>query len=132
MARHSMGESPMRTISKLGIVLCMAGAISYAETWTGKLIDSTCLERFSTADNNGKKALDLDKLDKQCAPSAATTTFAVLDGDKIYKLDAAGSSKVMADIYGGAVKADHDRDVHVTVKGKKNGDTIVVESVKGK
>jgi len=122
----------MRTISKLGIVLCLAGMASYAETWTGKLIDATCFERFSTAGNSGNKPLDVDKLDKDCAPTPATSTFAVLDGDKLYKLDAKGNSKVMADIYGGAVKADHDRDVRVTVKGKKDGDTILVESVKGK
>ena len=122
----------MKTISKLAIVFCLAGVTTYAETWKGKLIDSSCLERFSTAENSGNKPLDLDKLDKQCAPTPATSSFAVLDGDKIYKLDATGSSKVMADIYGGAIKADHDRDVHVTVKGKKNGDTIIVESVKGK
>jgi len=122
----------MRTISKLGIVLCLAGMASYAETWTGKLIDATCFERFSTAGNGGNKPLDVNKLDKDCAPTPATATFAVLDGDKLYKLDAKGNSKVMADIYGGAVKADHDRDVRVTVKGKKDGDTILVESVKGK
>jgi hypothetical protein len=122
----------MKTTSKLAIVFCLAGAAAYAETWTGKLIDSSCLERFSTAQNSGKKALDLDKLDKQCAPTPATSSFAVLDGDKIYKLDSTGNSKVMADVYGGAIKADHDRDVHVTVTGKKNGDTIMVESVKGK
>ena len=122
----------MKTTSKLAIVFCLASVATYAETWTGKLIDSSCLERFSTAENSGKKALDLDKLDKQCAPTPATASFAVLDGDKIYKLDAAGSSKVIADIYGGAIKADHDKDVHVTVKGKKSGDTIIVESVKGK
>lgn len=122
----------MKRTTKLGMVLCLAGVAGYAETWTGKLIDASCFERFSTAGNNGNKPLDVDKLDKDCAPTAATATFAVLDGDKIYKLDAAGSSKVMAVIYGGAVKADHDRDVHVTVKGKKNGDTIMVESVKGK
>jgi len=110
----------------------MAGVVSYAESWSGKLIDTSCLDRFSTAASSGKKALDLDKLDKQCAPTAATTSFAVLDGDKIYKLDATGNSKVMANIYGGAVKADHDKDVHVTVTGKKNGDTIMVDSVKGK
>ena len=122
----------MKTISKLATVLCLTGVAVYAETWTGKLIDSSCFERFSTAESGGRKPLDLDKLDKQCAPTAATSSFAVLDGDKINKLDAAGSSKVIADVYGGAIKADHDRDVHVTVKGKKNGDTIVVESVKGK
>ena len=122
----------MKTVTKLGIVLCMAGVASYAESWTGKLIDTSCLDRFSTAASSGKKALDLDKLDKQCAPTVGTTSFAVLDGDKIYKLDATGNSKVMADIYGGAVKADHDKDVHVTVTGTKNGDTIMVDSVKGK
>lgn len=122
----------MRTMTKLGIVLCMAGVACYAESWTGKLIDASCLERFSTAANSGKKALDLDKLDKDCAPTPATATFAVLDGDKIYKLDASGNSKVMATIYGGAIKADHDKDVHVTVTGTKNGDTIMVDGVKGK
>jgi hypothetical protein len=80
----------MKTASKLAIVFCLAGAAAYAETWTGKLIDSSCLERFSTADNSGRKPLDLDKLDKQCAPTPATSSFAVLDGGKIYKLDAAG------------------------------------------
>jgi hypothetical protein len=39
---------------------------------------------------------------------------------------------VLAVIYGGAVKADHDRDVNVTVSGKLNDGTIEVESVKGK
>ena len=122
----------MKTTTKLGLILCIAGVAGYAESWSGKLIDTSCLDRFSTAASSGKKALDLDKLDKQCAPTAATTSFAVLDGDKIYKLDAKGNSKVLADIYGGAIKADHDKDVHVTVTGKKNGDTIMVDSVKGK
>src|SRR5512135_2574244 len=103
----------MKSITKLGIVFCMVGVASYAESWSGKLIDASCFERFSTAGNSGNKPLDVDKLDKQCAPTPATANFAVLDGDKIYKLDAAGSSKAMADIYGGAIKADHDRDVHV-------------------
>ena len=122
----------MKTTTKLGMILCLAGVAGYAETWDGKLIDATCFERFSTAGNSGNKPLDVDKLDKDCAPSPATSTFAVLDHDKVYKLDSAGNTKVMADIYGGAIKADHDRDVHVTIKGQKNGDTIVVESVKGK
>jgi len=122
----------MKTTTKLGLILCIAGVAAYAESWSGKLIDTSCLDRFSTAANSGKKALDLDKIDKDCAPTSATTAFAVLDGDKIYKLDAKGNSKVLADIYGGAIKADHDKDVHVTVSGTKNGDTIMVDSVKGK
>ena len=50
---------------------------------------------------------------------------------KVFKLDAIGNTKVAADVYGGAVKADHDRDVNVTIKGTLQGDTIRVESVKG-
>jgi hypothetical protein len=122
----------MKTTTKLGTILCMAGMLVYGETWHGKLIDASCFEQFSTAATSGKKTLDLDKLDKDCAPTAATSRFAVLDGDKIYKLDAPGNSKVLAVIYGGAVKADHDKDVNVTVSGKLNDGTIAVESVKGK
>lgn len=122
----------MKTTTKLGTILCMAGMFAYAETWHGKLIDATCFEGFSTAASAGKKAPDLDKLDKDCAPTPATSRFAVLDGDKIYKLDAPGNSKVLAVIYGGAVKADHDKDVNVTVSGKLNDGTIAVDSVKGK
>jgi hypothetical protein len=118
----------VKTTTKLGTILCMAGMLTYGETWHGKLIDASCFENFSTAAN--RKAPDLDKLDKDCAPTAATTSFAVLDNDKIYKLDAQGNSKVMAVIYGGAVKREHDR-VKVTVSGKLHDGTIAVESVKG-
>ena len=116
----------MKTTTKLGLVFCLAGIAGYAETWSGKLIDATCFE------NSANKPPKIDKLDKDCAPTAATTAFAVIADGKIFKLDATGNSKVAADVYGGSVKADHDRDVQVTVKGSLQGDTIRVESVKGK
>ena len=116
----------MKSITKLGIVLCMAGVAAHAETWAGKLIDAACFQ------NDTNKPLKLDKLEKECAPSAATTTFAVIADGKVFKLDSSGNSKVAADVYGGAIKADHDRDVNVTVKGSLQGDTIRVESIKGK
>jgi hypothetical protein len=122
----------MKTVGKLGIILGLASMAAYAETWDGKLIDATCFENFSSSATDGRKAPDLDKLDKDCAPTPGTTTFAVIDHGKVYKLDAIGNTKVAADVYGGAVKPDKDRDVHVTVKGKLQGDTIIVESVKGK
>ena len=116
----------MKTAAKLGIIFCMAGVFCYAETWNGKLIDAACF------DSTSNKPPKIDKLDKDCAPSAATTNFAILADGKVFKLDATGNSKVAADVYGGAVKADHDRDVNVTIKGTLQGDTIRVESVKGK
>lgn len=132
MVRYSLKGLPVKTTIQLATILCMAGTLIHAETWHGKLIDATCFQQFSTAASSGKKAPDLDKLDKDCAPTPATSTFAVLDGDKIFKLDPSGNSKVLAVIYGGAVKADHDRDVNVTVSGKLHDGTIAVESVKGK
>jgi hypothetical protein len=122
----------MKTITKLGIVLCMAGVASYADSWSGKLIDSTCYEHHSTAATSGQKPPKVDKIDKDCAPTTATDTFAVLADGKIYKLDAQSNAKVAADMRGGALKADKDGDVHITVTGFRNGDTLTVNNVKGK
>ena len=122
----------MKTTSKLGIILCMAGVASYAESWSGKLIDATCYEGQSTAAKAGQKPPKVDKLDKDCAPTAATSVFAVLSDGKIYKLDAEGNAKVADDMRGGALKADKDGDVHIKVTGSRTGDTVSVDKVKDK
>src|ERR1041385_2471000 len=75
---HGRG-STMKTATKLGIVFCMAGVFSYAETWNGKLIDAACF------DSTSNKPPKVDKLDKDCAPSVATTSFAVIADGKVFK-----------------------------------------------
>jgi hypothetical protein len=55
----------------------------------------------------------------------------VLADGKIYKLDTAGNTRVAEDRQKGRIKADKDGDVHISVSGKLEGDTVRVEKVKG-
>jgi hypothetical protein len=121
----------MKTTTTLGIVLCMAGASGYAKDFDGKLIDASCYLTRSTSTASGQKPVKLDKIDKDCAPTSSTTTFAVLSDDKIYKLDDATNARIAEDRQRGKIKADKDGDVHISVSGKLEGDTIVGDKVKG-
>src|ERR1700736_5595306 len=38
----------MKTIGKLGIMLCLGAAFSYAESWTGKVLDASCYDAQKT------------------------------------------------------------------------------------
>lgn|SRR6185312_7815470 len=121
----------MKTITTLGVVLCMAGVASYAKDLDGKLIDASCYQTWSTSAASGQKPVKLDKIDKDCAPTSSTAAFAVLADGKIYKLDTAGNTLVAEDRQKGRIKADKDGDVHISVSGKLEGDTVRVEKVKG-
>ncbi len=124
----------MKTPTKLGIILCLAAMASYAETWNGKLIDASCYDSNKAAPTSAvdHKAAPTsgEKLDRDCAPTATTSTFAVHANGKVYRLDSSGNAKAAADMQGGAIKADKDGDVHVTVSGKMQGDTISVDNLK--
>jgi len=123
----------MKTLTKPGIVFCMAAMASYAESWTGKLIDASCDDsnKATTAAAGPKGApTSGEKLDRDCAPTATTTTFAVHANGKVYRLDSSGNAKAAADMQGGAIKPDKDGDVHVTVSGKMQGETISVDNLK--
>ena len=121
----------MKQTTTLGIILCMAGAASYAKDLDGKLIDASCYLTHSTSAASGQKPVKLDKIDKDCAPTSSTTAFAVLADDKIYKLDDAGNARVAEDRQRGKMKPDKDGDVHISVSGKLEGDTMRVDKVKG-
>jgi len=121
----------MKTITTLGIIFCIAGAAGYAKDLDGKLIDASCYLTRSTATADGQKPIKLDKIDKDCAPTSSTTAFAVLSDGKIYKLDDVGNARVAEDRQRGKMKPDKDGDVHISVEGKLEGDTMRVEKVKG-
>jgi hypothetical protein len=100
----------MKAIAKIGSILCLAAAFSFAETWTGKLVDANCQPQAKTS----------------CEASPTTTSFAVQTADgKILKLDSAGNSKASA-----ALRTDGvAKDAHVTVMGSMEGQTIKVDSI---
>ena len=68
---------------------------------------------------------------KECAPSASTAAFVVHAKGRSYKLDNSGNAKIAADLKSGVIKADRDGDVHVSVSGSLDRDTVKVDSVQG-
>ena len=120
----------MNSIKKAATILCFAGVCSYAETWTGKLVDATCYDSKATPSSATEKT-KLGNVDKDCAPTASTTTYAIHVNGKFYKLDSSGNAKIGADLKSGAIKADKDGDVHASVTGSLSGDTVTVDTVKG-
>jgi len=114
----------MKTIRKVGIMLCLGAAFSYAETWTGKLMDASCYDTQKAA------AKAHENLTKTCAPTAATTDFAIkTSAGKVYKVNSAGNAALATDIRNGTLKADKDGDMHASVTGSRDGDVVNVDSV---
>lgn len=124
----------MTVIAKSGITLCLAGSSACAETLTGTLLDAPCYDSWSTTqasrppDHNTKS-----KLDKEGAPATGTRDFVIQTSDnKIYRLDRSGSDRASERIYNGSIKPDTDGDVHVSVAGSVQGNTMRVESIQPK
>ena len=93
------------------VLFSFASALCFAESWTGKLVDATCVEQAQ-----GKAA--------NCVPTAKTSSFALDTGDgKVFRLDAAGNAKASTMLKTG-MKSDT-----VTISGAMNGETVKVESI---
>lgn len=125
----------MRTFTKLGLTLCAAGVFCYGETFSGKLIDASCYDNSQTSNRTATSAdrSSKGKLDKECAPTASTSNFAIeASGKKVYKFDHEGNTKATEAMQSGNLKADNDGDVHVSVSGSRAGDTVKVDSIEGK
>jgi len=113
----------MKTIGKFGAMLCFGAVLSYGATWTGKLMDATCYD-------TQKSQKPHEDFTKVCAPTAATTDFAIqTTAGKVYKVDSSGNSALADDIRKGVLKKDHDGDIHATVNGSLKGDVVTVNSV---
>jgi len=112
----------MRTIAKLGLALGMFAAISYAEDYTGKLIDASCHDQSQKNPADSKQNSDL----ASCAATASTTSFAIQTSDgKVYKLDASGNAKAST-----AMKGNPDnKNATATVSGTMSGQTVKVDSI---
>jgi len=109
--------------------LCSAAVLSFGASWNAKLLDSSCASTEKGA--KGAKVTS-EKFAQTCAPKSSTTSFAIEANGKIYMLDAKGNEAASSGLKSGAITPDQDGDVHVTVNGKAQGDTITVDSVTGK
>ena len=105
----------------LTALIAVFSALALAETWTGRLIDSSCYEQHKSAMN--------------CDANSATTAFALDVAGKIFTLDQTGNTKAAE-----ALKSRADRSTDPTkppsaqimakVTGTKDGEnTLKVETI---
>jgi hypothetical protein len=108
----------MRKILSFLMITAVFSALALAESWTGKLIDANCYDQDSTA---------------ACAPSEATTAFALNVDGKVYKFDADGNAKAAEALRNRADRAEPGQEqpseVSATVEGTESGETITVENI---
>jgi hypothetical protein len=119
----------MRLVTKLGIGLCFAAVLSYAENWTGKLVDASCMDKNVPPTATDSKAHE--KAAETCKATSSTTSFAIMTSDgKVYKFDSAGNTKAAGEFKNATLKPDKDGDVHVNVSGSLEGaDNVKVEAI---
>lgn len=107
----------MRNVSKLAFAFGVFAALSYADTWTGKLVDANCSE---TSQSQPKGEI------KSCAASPSTASFAIQTSDgKVYAFDASGNSKAATAIRGNP----DNKSPSATVSGAIEGNVLKVDSI---
>lgn len=121
----------MKSFSKIAVGLGLIAGFAYGETWNAKLLDASCAEKSATNGKVSKK--DRESLAKTCAASSATMSFAILTTTgNVYKFDGDSNAKAVNALKAGSFDPDHDGDVHATVVGTLQGDTVKVSSISGK
>jgi hypothetical protein len=112
----------MKTTAKLALALGAFAAMSYAENWTGKLIDASCHDKSQQNPADAKKGGDLSS----CEATASTSSFAIQTSDgKVYKLDAAGNAKASTALKGNPA----NKTPSATISGAMEGQTVKVDSI---
>ena len=114
----------MKKLAMIGITFGLAATASYGADWEGKLIDAVCYDT-TQAKSTG------DKINRECAPTASTSAFAIHTGGKVYKFDSSGNEKAAALLQAKAVKRSKDGDVEIKIEGSLQDNTVSVKSIKG-
>ena len=114
----------MRSIVKLAALAAICAAFACAESWSGRLLDATCVEQ--------QKA-------PSCDPTSATVAFAINVSGKTYKLDDAGNAKAVEAMKAkGAASAkdaaappapNTSTAITAKVSGALEGEVVKVESI---
>ena len=126
----------MTTFSKVLLTVALSVPLGFAENFNGKLLDASCYDTSHSATTGTNHTMDRkarENLSKTCAPSATTKSFAFLDSKgMVYKFDAEGNAKAAAAFQNGSFKADKDGDVHASMSGSIQGDSVKVDSIQGR
>ncbi len=101
-------------------MLAVLAVMAFAETWTGKLVDANC----------GKDQAD----PSACTVTDTTKSFALQVGEKVYRLNEEGNTKVIAALKDRADRMKDESDaskapIVAKLTGTFDQDMIKVESV---
>jgi hypothetical protein len=116
--------------TRLPALLCLASALSVAETWSGFLVNSSCYESLENNHNPTDTETNVNRNRgaevRYCAPNAKTKSFAVIDRDgQSFKFDRAGNAKA-ADL----VKVTGKKLLWpVNVSGERERNELKVDSI---
>jgi hypothetical protein len=115
----------MKIIGKLGMMFGLVAGLGFANTWNAKLIDASC---YDAQKETARKSHE--NIAKVCAPTEATTAFAIrTSSGKVYKVDSDSNPALAEDLRKGALKKDKDGDVHASVTGSVKNGVLKVNSV---
>jgi hypothetical protein len=115
---------------RFGVLLCLTSALSFAENWSGDLVDSRCWG-FQERNVNPTDTLTFVDRDRNleislCSPSLKTKSFAIVRQDGLsLALDAAGNAKAAALVR----KTGGKSGFIVVITGAVNRNTIQVDSI---
>jgi hypothetical protein len=121
----------LKTLSRrLAALLCLSSALSFAETWSGVLVDSKC---YDSEERNVNPTDTLTYVDRDknmeiryCSPSAKTKSFAVVQPDGMsFKLDSAGNAKAAELVR----KTGKRSRFAAAITGQMSKNTIKVDSI---
>jgi len=106
----------LKHFTKFALLFSVASALCFADTWNGKLIDSSC---HAKAQASGEKM--------SCSATQATTAFGIeLPDGKVLALDASGNAKAAE-----AMKNSKSTDPTASVTGSADpSGKVKVESIK--
>jgi hypothetical protein len=110
----------MRRNITLFMLSAAFSVLAFAESWQGRLLDTTCYEQHKSA--------------ATCDATSSTTAFALFVSNQAFKLDDAGNAKAADAIKG---RADRSSDptkpattqVMATITGTKDGENLKVETI---
>ncbi|MGA2712045.1 MAG: hypothetical protein ABSG41_02980 [Bryobacteraceae bacterium] len=116
--------------TRLAFFLCLFSVLSFAESWSGVLVDSRCWgaeeRNVNPTDTLTSVDRDTNRAIRYCSPTAKTKFFAIVQPDGLsFKLDSAGDAKAAELIRNNGRKSLY----RVAVTGNVNKNTINVDSI---
>lgn len=115
---------------RLAALFCLASALSFAESWSGVLVDSRCYDSMqrnvNPTDTLTNVDRDMNQQIRYCSPNAKSKSFAVvLPEGMSFRLDSAGNAEAAQLVR----KAGKKSRFVVAVTGTITKGTVKVDSI---